>query len=401
MIPPSSRTKYELIDNGLESLKKIGRYKINPQSRHDFGLYECIPRSLAGTTKCDIHIELGATPNPPEFCNVQFAVVNNKTFAQFSCKPGFNQGGKISFLTIYEVDLPSKELKLSGRVNIDEGKINQEVPFITPAKKDHYYEFLIMQENNYGNSTSIVLTLGVNNKAEAVTFWNDKKTVYLGAIAGLIAFIVLLCCCCCLTDICSSTKNDNPCCKCCQPSDSLDEDGSTYKKAPMDGDASGNLINQPFQGFSSTTKIGNSGIINNSSTYEYYDNTSTGLLTETYSRNYINKSNGRKKSSSYDEDEENYSDDNNNHGEDDHDHYMNSSHRKLKHQYVDSSEESSGSSTDRKIYGEHYGFLGSKGKIAYTSNNDPIESYPRNLKTAQVNYLNLFNYLNVLCFVNF
>lgn len=208
----------------------MGRYSINPQSRHDFGLYECIPRSLAGTTKCDIHIELGATPNPPESCNVQFAVVNNKTFAQFSCKPGFNQGGETSFLTIYEVDLPSKELKLSGRVNIDEGKTNQEVPFITPANKGHYYEFLIMQENNYGNSTSIVLTLGVNNKAEAVTFWSNKKTVYLGAAAGFFAFIVLICCFCCLTDVCSSTKNDNPCCKCCQPSDSLDEDGSTYKK---------------------------------------------------------------------------------------------------------------------------------------------------------------------------
>ena len=53
-----------------------------------------------------------------------------------------------------------------------------------------------------------------------------------------------------------STKSDNPCCKCCAPSDSHDDDGSTYKKAPNDGDVNGALINQPFQGFNSTTKLG-------------------------------------------------------------------------------------------------------------------------------------------------
>jgi len=144
MIPPDSRTKVELIDADLDTLKKVGKYKISPRSRADFGLYECIPRSLAGTAKCDIMVELGATPNPPEQCLVQFANVNNKTFAQFSCKPGFNQGGLTSFLTIYELN--DKQLKLSGRVNIDESKFDKEVPYITPADVDKYYEFLIMQE---------------------------------------------------------------------------------------------------------------------------------------------------------------------------------------------------------------------------------------------------------------
>ena len=108
MIPPSSRTKYQLIDNNADTLPKTGRFTISPQSGHDFGLYECIPRSLAGTTKCDINVELGATPDPPDHCAVQFNTMNNKTYAQFTCKPGFNQGGHSAFLTIYEVCNVSK-----------------------------------------------------------------------------------------------------------------------------------------------------------------------------------------------------------------------------------------------------------------------------------------------------
>ena len=108
MIPPSSRTKYQLIDNNADTLPKTGRFTISPQSGHDFGLYECIPRSLAGTTKCDINVELGATPDPPDLCTVHFNTMNNKTYAQFTCKPGFNQGGHSAFLTIYEVCNVSK-----------------------------------------------------------------------------------------------------------------------------------------------------------------------------------------------------------------------------------------------------------------------------------------------------
>lgn len=75
IIPPSTRTKYELVDSSLDTLTRVGRFRIQPNSQADFGLYECIPRSLAGTAKCDIFVELGATPNPPEQCMVQFAKV--------------------------------------------------------------------------------------------------------------------------------------------------------------------------------------------------------------------------------------------------------------------------------------------------------------------------------------
>lgn len=213
MIPPSTRTKVELIDNDLASLKKIGRYKIYPSSVADFGLYECIPRSLAGTTKCDIHVELGSTPNPPEQCMVQFAQVNNKTFAQFSCRPGFNQGGSISFLSIYE--LVNKELKLSGRVNIDENKFDKEVPYITPVDPSSYYEYVIMQENNYGNSTSILLTLGEPSDLKAHPMM-ETKNVYVvgGSIVGIL-FFLFVCGSCCCSDLCVSVKSDNFCCKCC------------------------------------------------------------------------------------------------------------------------------------------------------------------------------------------
>ncbi len=255
MIPPSSRTQFSMLDSAHE-LPKIARFRINPSSRHDFGLYECIPRSLAGTAKCDINVELGATPDPPQDCTVQFNNMNNKTYAQFTCRPGFNQGGSTSFLTIYEVNLSDDSLKLSGRVNIDGSYTNQEVPFITPTDASEYYEFLIMQENNYGNSTAVKLSLGVSNTAKKTHWMEDKKMVMIGGAAGLVVFLFFVCCCCCLTDMFSVGKADNACCKCCLAADTHDDDGSTYKKAPLDGDAHSTLISQPFQGFSSQTKTG-------------------------------------------------------------------------------------------------------------------------------------------------
>jgi len=214
MIPPSSRTKIEQIETDMDQLRRVGRFRINPSSPADFGLYECIPRSSAGTAKCDINVELGATPNPPEQCTVQIATVNNKTYAQFSCKPGFNQGGHTSFLTIYEINPGDKHLKLSGRVNIDEGKIDQEVPYITPADQDKYYEFLIMQENNYGNSTSIMLTLGQSEEAKEVEFWSTKNIFIIAVGSGMVLFILFVCVCCCLADLMSNSKSDSACCRC-------------------------------------------------------------------------------------------------------------------------------------------------------------------------------------------
>lgn len=388
MIPPSSRTKYELIDNNLETIPKMGRFIVNPKSRHDFGLYECIPRSLAGTTKCDINVELGATPDPPEHCSVQFNTMNNKTYAQFTCKPGFNQGGHSAFLTIYEVNLETNELKISGRVNIDDGNMNQEIPFITPTNRDEYYEFLIMQENNYGNSTAVKLSLGVNNKVKTAHWMERKKTVFIGAGAGLLAFVLFICCCCCLTDMFSQHKSDSACCRCCSP-DMDAEDGSTYKKAPMDGDpAGGTLINQPFQGFSSSSnKMDSTGLVNQSQ-YEYYDNTSTGLLAQHY------RSNNRllKKSSSYEGTNDEDADYSNEEDDEDQEHYMNGSSKRLKNYGTESSEESESTtgsaSTDRKSYEQTYVSLKTTGtgpkKISYSENNG-MESYTRSLKQTNAN----------------
>ena len=401
MIPPSTRTSFELVDNSMGTLSKMGRYRITPNSRADFGLYECIPRSLAGTTKCDINVELGATPNPPEQCIVQFAFVNNKTFAQFSCKPGFNQGGLSSFLTIYEVNLNDRELKLSGRVNIDEGKLNQEVPFITPADEEKYYEFLIMQENNYGNSTSILLNLGTNKDPKTVKFWENKSTIMIGSSVTFIAFILLICCCCCLSDLFSS-KSDNPFCKCCSSSEQSDDDGSTYKKAPLDAVdtiTNGSTMNKPFQGFNS--KFGHTSLVNQSN-YEYYDNTSTGLLSETYSRKYMNATNPHhvKKSHSYEETNEEDNAYSNDDEDEKQDHYKNGDSKQLKN-YADSGEESTSSSTyDKKnILIEQNNYLASKinkpKKISYSANKDILENYNKNLKQQQLlNQSKASSYLN-------
>ena len=165
---------------------------------------------------CDIQVDLGDTPNPPEQCNVQFALVNNKTFAQFSCKPGFNQGGSTSYLTIYERTPGDKSLKFAGRVNIAaESLSDAEVPYITSAEEDKYYEFLIFQENNYGNSTPILLTLGVSQKVKS-SFHLDTRTIYMiAAISAVVIFVMFVCACCCCSEVVSSSKSDSVCCKCC------------------------------------------------------------------------------------------------------------------------------------------------------------------------------------------
>ena len=82
VIPPSPSTKFDLIDQNIELLKRVGRFRVVPKSQADFGLYECIPRSSAGVTRCEINLELGDTPNPPDECSVQFESITNKTFAK-------------------------------------------------------------------------------------------------------------------------------------------------------------------------------------------------------------------------------------------------------------------------------------------------------------------------------
>jgi hypothetical protein len=325
MIPPTTRTRIDQIETDLDTLRQMGRFRINPVSQGDFGLYECIPRSSAGTAKCDITVELGSTPNPPEQCMVQFAVVNNKTYAQFSCKPGFNQGGVTSFLTIYEINPIDKQLKLSGRVNIDEGKSDKEVPYITPADEDKYYEFLIMQENNYGNSTSIMLTLGVSEETKEVEFWHSKNVFMIGIGAGILIFILFLCLCCCFADSLTCFKtSDNACLKCLAGSDRLNEhDTSTYKKAPLDGSDGSTLINQPFQGFNQEINSKNFGPIT-STTYEYYDNATSGG-NDHYSHYKLQQQQQqqqREKYNQYDDDDDDELEEDEDHDVDE-EHYMN------------------------------------------------------------------------------
>jgi hypothetical protein len=224
VIPPSPSTKFDLIDQNFELLKKVGRFRVTPKSQADFGLYECIPRSSAGVTRCEINLELGDTPNPPEECSVQFAAINNKTFAQFSCKPGHNQGGSSSFLSIYERTNTGNTV-LSGRVNIaDDSMMSREVSFITPADQEKYYEFLLYQENNYGNSTPVFLTLGVSQKAKASFSLLPTRTIYaIAAGAAIFIFVVFICACCCCSDLFgSSSKGESGCCKwCCGSSSGL------------------------------------------------------------------------------------------------------------------------------------------------------------------------------------
>jgi hypothetical protein len=335
MIPPSTRTKYELVDNNLDTLKRVGRFKLNPQSHADFGLYECIPRSLAGTAKCDIVVELGATPNPPEQCTVQFAAVNNKTFAQFSCRPGYNQGGTSSFLTIYELSPGDKQMKLSGRVNIDESKVDKDVPYITPADEDKYYEFLIMQENNYGNSTSVLLTLGNPQETKVASVFESKKVYMIGGIVAAVVFVVCLCGCCCCSDLLSGTKSDNACCKCCSPSDPLDDDGPTYKKA-MDSD----VVGQSFPAYSQDTSLSKAhmSLTSNMQAYEYtYDN--TRLLNEShYTRHQQFQQKSKPKESDEDSYQHNYDDDDNEPYMNDHEDMLKTEEKTGRRHYDDNEE---------------------------------------------------------------
>jgi hypothetical protein len=141
--------------------------------------------------------------------------VNNKTFAQFSCKPGFNQGGLTNFISIYEID--GKNLKLTGRISIDENKLEKEVPFITPADENKFYEFIVLQENNYGNSTPIMLTLG-NLTSNRISLSGQIDTQTLLKLSGIVLgvfFFFCLCSCCCCDDLIRSP--DNPFRKWCNP----------------------------------------------------------------------------------------------------------------------------------------------------------------------------------------
>ncbi len=242
------------------------------------------------------------------------------------------------------------------------------------ALRRPFHFIKILNEVQKTSSTNFNFT-ELYNRVKTAHWMESKKTVFIGAGAGLLAFVLFVCCCCCLTDMFSQHRSDNPCCRCCA-SDRDAEEGSTYKKAPME-EVGGTLVNQPFQGFSSTSKLASGNNNNNknnnsnASTYEYYDNTSTGLLAQHY------RSSNRllKKSSSYEgtnDEEENYSDEE---GEEhEHGHYMNGGKKKEYDESTEESESTSGSaSTDnRKVYEQTYvslktsGLAGGPKKISYS-----------------------------------
>ena len=107
---------------------------------------------------------------------------------------------------------------LSGRVNIaDNSMMSSDVSFITPADQEKYYEFLLYQENNYGNSTPVFLTLGVSQKAKASFTLLPARTIYMIAAGAAVAiFVLFVCACCCCSDLFGgSSKSESVCCKWC------------------------------------------------------------------------------------------------------------------------------------------------------------------------------------------
>ena len=152
---------------------------------------------------------------------------------------------------------------------------------ITPADADKYYEFLVMQENNYGNSTSVLLTLGTSQETKSAVNAFEFRTIYtiVGVGGGFLLFVVM-CACCCGHDVFmaangtgephahakggSSSGGGGGCCSCCcGPSgvgggdDSSASDNISYKKAPNDvtfnGAAAGAGPNQTlFAGYAAS-----------------------------------------------------------------------------------------------------------------------------------------------------
>lgn len=145
-----------IIENG----RPTGKFKVTPKDKRDLGKYECLPRNSAGVNICELNLILGGYPEPPHGCTIGYNRNSNKTTAQINCQVGFNQGGARSEFVVYE-RLNDGTLKHSGSVNIYDTK-QTEVGYLTKEIDEYdYYEFVVMQSNNYGNSSQVVLTIGV------------------------------------------------------------------------------------------------------------------------------------------------------------------------------------------------------------------------------------------------
>ena len=152
------------IEQILENGKQTGRFKVKPRSRNDLGHYECFPRNSAGSTTCSFTLILGGVPNKPSECSIKYDRNSNRTRGQIDCKTGFNQNGTKLEINVYE-RLADGTLKHAGSVNVYDAdkdeKTRTTVGYLTKELDEmEYYEFVIIQTNNYGNSEEVVLTIG-------------------------------------------------------------------------------------------------------------------------------------------------------------------------------------------------------------------------------------------------
>lgn len=223
---PVDTTKIDIID--LER----GKFRVKPEDMRDFGKYDCYPRNTAGTGRCEITLQLGGYPEPPYDCKIVYNLnTNNKTTAQINCQIGFNQGGTKSEFVVYE-RLSDGTLKHSGSVNVYETR-QKEVGYLTKELDENkYYEFAVMQTNNYGNSSLIILSIGQKEIVKAGL--TDKQLKFMSIVAAVTVGCLLICvcfCCCC----CSNGNTSDSClmCSCCSDSDREKQKGTYRNVAGM------------------------------------------------------------------------------------------------------------------------------------------------------------------------
>jgi hypothetical protein len=154
---PTESTSIEAI---LENGKHTGRFKVMPKEKKDLGKYECYPRNSAGSVSCVYNLILGGYPNPPTDCSIKYDRSANKTRGQIGCKTGFNQNGTKLEVNVYE-RINDGTLKYAGSVNVYEEKAVSSLGYLTKELDEMaYYEFVVIQTNNYGNSEQVELSIG-------------------------------------------------------------------------------------------------------------------------------------------------------------------------------------------------------------------------------------------------
>jgi hypothetical protein len=225
---PVDTTKIDIID-----LEK-GKFRVKPEDMKDFGKYECFPRNTAGTGRCGITLQLGGYPEAPYNCKIDYnRNTNNKTTAQINCQIGFNQGGTRSEFVVYE-RLVDGTLKHSGSVNVYETR-QKEVGYLTKELDENkYYEFAVMQTNNYGNSSLVILTIGKKEIEKSGITQEQLKLILIIGSSLAVCLFLCLCCCCCCSNCYSNGSNDA--CKlfsCCNDSDKEKQKGTYRNVAGM------------------------------------------------------------------------------------------------------------------------------------------------------------------------